>query len=107
MKQKIWLIALTLFIGLHVPGFNAQPHFTCTLINDSLTAPNVYEFDIYIYKSTIELADINFGFLYNTQVQDKRSMRVSRVPNSFEKGGRVVYFKNNSGIRRCPVIYFC
>ena len=40
---KFCLIILTLLIGFYSPSFYAQTHFTCTLINDSLTAPNVYE----------------------------------------------------------------
>jgi hypothetical protein len=87
MRYKFWLIRLILFVGFYVPYFYAQPHFTCTLINDSLTAPNVYEFDIYMVSndtSTIELAGINFGFLYNTQVQDTGTITVSWVPKSSE-----------------------
>jgi hypothetical protein len=87
MKLKIWIIAFTLFIGFYVPDFNAQTSFTCTLANDSLTAPNIYEFDIYMLSndtSTIELAGMNFGFLYNMLVQDTGTIKVSWVPNSSE-----------------------
>jgi hypothetical protein len=87
MKHKIWLITLTLIIGFLVPDFYAQTHFTCTLANDSLSAPNVYEFDIYMLSndtSSIELAGVNFGFLYNTQVKDTGTITVSWVPNSSE-----------------------
>ena len=87
MKHKIWIIALILLIGVLVPDFYAQTHFTCTLANDSLSAPNVYEFDIYMLSndtSTIELAGVNFGFLYNTQVKDTGTITVSWVPNSSE-----------------------
>ena len=87
MRYKFWLIITTILITLYVPEFNAQTHFTCTLTNDSLPAPNVYEFDIYMASndtSTIELADVNFGFLYNAEVQDTGRITVSWVPKSSE-----------------------
>ena len=87
MKHKIWIITISLLIGVLVPDFYAQTHFTCTLANDSLSAPNVYEFDIYMLSndtSSIELAGVNFGFLYNTQVKDTGTITVSWVPKSSE-----------------------
>jgi len=81
---------------MYTPNFYAQTHFTCTLINDSLTAPNVYEFDIYMVSNDstpIELAGINFGFLYNTQVQDTGTLTVTMVPKSSE-------LSNNSQLPR-------
>ena len=87
MKHKFWFILLTLFAGFYFPDFYAQTHFTCTLINDSLKAPNVYEFDIYMLSndtSTIELAGINFGFLYNAEIKDTGTIKVSWVPKSSE-----------------------
>lgn len=87
MKLKFWFIAIALFIGYSIPDFYAQTNFTCTLINDSLTAPNVYEFDIYMLSndtSTIELADINFGFLYNAEAKDTGTITVTWVPKSSE-----------------------
>jgi hypothetical protein len=87
MKHKFWFITLLLFIGFSAPAFYAQPHFTCTVINDTLKAPNVYEFDIYMRSdttTTLELAGVNFGFLYNPAVQDTGIITVSWVPNSSE-----------------------
>jgi hypothetical protein len=86
MKSKIWFI-IVLIIGLYTSEFYAQPHFTCTLMNDSLTAPNVYEFDIYMLSNdtaTIELAGINIGFMYNTEVKDTGTFTMSWVPKSSE-----------------------
>jgi hypothetical protein len=86
MRNNFWLI-LILFIGFYTSEFYTQTNFTCTLINDSLTAPNVYEFDIYMVSndtSTIELAGINFGFLFNPQIKDTGTIKVSWVPNSSE-----------------------
>ena len=54
MKHKIWLLILTFYVGFFVPDFYAQAHFTCTMINDSLTEPNVYEFDIYMASNANE-----------------------------------------------------
>ena len=83
-----FLIYLLLFIsGFYTTEIYCQSLFTCTLANDSLPAANVYEFDIYMQSndtSTIELADINFGFIYNLQVQDTGSLTVSWVPHSSE-----------------------
>ena len=52
---KFCLIILTLLIGFYSPSFYAQTHFTCTLINDSLTAPNVY-YQSLILITTLPLA---------------------------------------------------
>ena len=87
MKHKIWIIIFTLFIGFYSSDNYAQTNFTCTLANDSLTAPNVYEFDIYMLSndtSMIELGGVNFGFLYNTQVKDTGTIKISWVRNSSE-----------------------
>ncbi|MDR3610116.1 MAG: hypothetical protein P4L27_06105 [Ignavibacteriaceae bacterium] len=87
MKLNILIYSILIFAGFFISASYCQPHFTCTLANDSLSAANVYEFDIYMQSndsSTIELADINFGFIYNPQVTDTGSMTVSWVPQSSE-----------------------
>jgi hypothetical protein len=86
MKSKLWFV-IVLIIGFSTSEFYAQPHFTCTLMNDTLAAPNVYEFDIYMLSNdtaTIELAGINIGFTYNTDVQDTGKFTLSWVPKSSE-----------------------
>jgi hypothetical protein len=87
MKLNLLIYSLLFISGIYITDSYCQAYFTCTLVNDSLSAANVYEFDIYMKSndtSTIELADINFGFIYNRQVQDTGDLTVSWVPHSSE-----------------------
>ena len=53
MKSKLLLSALflLLIVGLYTPASYSQVGYTVSLKNDVYTAPNVYEFDIYIQKT--------------------------------------------------------
>jgi hypothetical protein len=87
MKNKFWFIVILLAVSFPAPEFYAQPHFTVSLENDKYTAPNIYEFDIYMLSNdtaTIELADVNFGFLYNYEIADTGTLSFSFVENSCE-----------------------
>jgi hypothetical protein len=87
MKLYLSIYSLLIISGLYSTESFCQSNFTCTLANDSLTAANVYEFDIYMQSndtSAIELADINFGFIYNLEVQDTGNIKISWVEHSSE-----------------------
>src|ERR1035437_5826978 len=53
MKSKILFFSmfLLLIVGLYTPASYSQVGFTVSLKNDIYTAPNVYEFDIYMIKT--------------------------------------------------------
>src|ERR1035437_7910374 len=51
MNRKLLLFSVLIFIGLYVPASYSQVTFNCALANDVFTAPNVYEFDIYMLKT--------------------------------------------------------
>lgn len=85
MKYKFWLVIIILLMGFRSPDIFAQVNYTFTLANDSLAAPNVYEFDIYMLNndtSEFQLAGFNFGFLFNPEIKDTGTIKVSWVPNS-------------------------
>ena len=86
MNHKLLLLVLFLSL-IYIPAFFAQQHYTCTLLNDSLSSSNVYDFDIYMLSndtSTIELAGINFGFTYNQLILNNGTMTITWVPQSSE-----------------------
>jgi hypothetical protein len=86
MNHKFLSFMLILFL-VFTSSSLAQQHYTCTLSNDSLSLPNVYEFDITMLSndtSSIELAGINFGFTFNHLVLDNGSLSVAWVPQSSE-----------------------
>jgi len=82
-------IGLILVLGLLIaPACFAQtPSYTCTLANDVQTANNVYEFDIYLLRkgaTQFELAQIQFGFLYNDAIRNGGTLSVSYVTGSVD-----------------------
>src|ERR1035437_2809637 len=71
MKHKFLFFAILIFIGLYVPASYSQVAFTCTLKNDVFTAPNVYEFDIYMLKTGTtawRLCAVQFNISFNPAI---------------------------------------
>jgi hypothetical protein len=72
MKNKFLLcIMLVLIIaGLYVPASYSQiPTYNCILANDVQTAPNVYEFDVFLLRTgtvALELGGFQIGLTYDT-----------------------------------------
>src|ERR1035437_3434717 len=72
MKNKFLLCIMFVLIiaGLYVPASYSQiPTYTCTLANDVLTAPNVYEFDVFLLRTgtvALELGGFQIGLTYDT-----------------------------------------
>jgi hypothetical protein len=55
MKNKFLFSAmfLLLLVGFYVPAsYSQDPTYTLTLANDTKTAPNVYEFDVYVLNTS-------------------------------------------------------
>jgi len=90
MKNYIlFKIGLILLVGLLIaPAYFAQtPSYTCTLANDVQTADSVYEFDIYLLRTgttSFELAQIQFGFLYNDAIKNGGTLTASYVSGSVD-----------------------
>jgi len=73
MKFKFILSAifLLLIVGLYTPASYSQVTYTVELKNDVFTAPNVYEFDIYITRTgttALRLMATQFNITYNTAI---------------------------------------
>jgi hypothetical protein len=70
MKFKFILSAmfLLLIVGFYTPASYSQVTYTVELKNDVYTAPNVYEFDIYLSRTgttTLRLCGTQFDITYN------------------------------------------
>jgi hypothetical protein len=88
MKSKIQLSAifLLLIIGIFAPASYSQlPTYKMTLTNDSLLAPNVYEFDIYLLRTgsnIFQLFGFQIGILYDSTILNGGTLKASWVPGS-------------------------
>jgi hypothetical protein len=90
MKSKIQLSAIffLIIIGIFAPASYSQlPTYKLTLTNDSLTAPNVYEFDIYILRTGSNIFQMFLfqgGFLYDSTALNGGTLKAAWVPGSFD-----------------------
>jgi hypothetical protein len=70
MKSKLLLSAmfLLLIVGFYTPASYSAVTYTVELKNDVYTAPNVYEFDIYLSRTgttTLRLCGTQFDITYD------------------------------------------
>ena len=79
-------VLVLMMVGLFSSSSVAQnPTYTCTLINDAVTAPNVYEFDIYLLRTggtAFEMAQWQGGFTFNNAIKGAGTLTASWVPGS-------------------------
>jgi hypothetical protein len=70
LNIKFRLVLILIIIGLFIPASYSQlPTYTMTMSNDSVVAPNVYEFDIYLLNTStniFQLFGFQFGILYDS-----------------------------------------
>ena len=83
MRKKITYPFLFILIisGLYAPVYYSQiPTYTCTLLNDVQTAPNVYKFDVYILRTgtdVFELSGFQIGLTYNVSAINGGTLTVA------------------------------
>ena len=79
-------VLVLMMVGLFSSSSVAQnPTYTCTLANDAVTAPNVYEFDIYLLRTggtAFEMAQWQGGFTFNNAIKGAGTLTASWVPGS-------------------------
>ena len=88
MKLNIQLsiIFILMIVGLSVPvSYSQLPAYTMTLTNDTMSAPNVYEFDIYLLRTDttiFQLFGFQMGILYDSTLFNDSTLTASWVPGS-------------------------
>ena len=83
MKVQLFLI----IVCFNITIFAQNPQYICALMNDSVTAPNIYEFDIYLLNidSTVfEMALFQGGLTFNKAIKDSGILTLSWVPGSVD-----------------------
>ena len=97
MKNKLLLsvMFLLLIVGLYMPASYCtnivyNPHFTCTLANDVYTAPNVYQFDIYLLRTGTTSTDVfryyagQYDLSFNNSVLNGGTLTAAWAPESWD-----------------------
>jgi hypothetical protein len=96
MKSKLLLSAMFLFllVGLYTPASYSAVTYNITLANDVYTAPNVYEFDIFLAKTgtgTLRLCAIQFDISYNAAILNGGTPTFTEVYTSDTDGNILTY----------------
>ena len=89
MKSKILFSAifLLLIVVLYTPTSYSSVAFTCNLANDVYTAPNVYEFDIYLLSTgtaDFRLCACQFDITYNTAILNGGTLSAELIDASWD-----------------------
>ena len=86
LKIQFRIIFLLMTFGLFVPSSYSQlPTYTMTMSNDSIVAPNIYEFDIYLQRTgtnVFQLFGFQIGILYDSSTFQGGILTASWVPGS-------------------------
>jgi hypothetical protein len=87
MKLQMILVLITL--GIFSPlSYSQLPTYNMTLTNDSVVAPNVYEFDINLLNTsanTFQLFGFQIGILYDSTALKGGTLTALWVPGSNDK----------------------
>ena len=95
MKSKLLLSAmfLLLIVGFYTPAsYSTNPTYTVELKNDVYTAPNVYEFDIYITRTgtiPLRLMATQFDITYNAAMINGGTL-TAQVLQTLDTDGNVI-----------------
>ena len=84
---------LLLIVGLYMPAsYSAPPTYNAELKNDVYTAPNVYEFDIYLTRTgttALRLMATQFDITYNTAMINGGTI-TAEVLQTLDSDGNVI-----------------
>ena len=85
-KFQFRIILTLITFGLFAPlSYSQLPTYTMTMSNDSIVAPNIYEFDIYLLNTStnvFQLFGFQFGILYDSTILKGGTLMASWVPGS-------------------------
>jgi len=88
-KFSFRLLFILIILGIFAPSSYSQlPTYKMTLSNESVVAPNVYEFDIYLLRTgtnLFQLFGFQIGILYDSTSLKGGILKASWVPGSNDK----------------------
>jgi hypothetical protein len=95
MKLKVLFSAmfLLLIVGFYTPASYSAVTYTVELKNDVYTAPNVYEFDIYLSRTgttTLRLCGTQFDITFNPTMQLYGDSLTAEVLMTLDSDGNVI-----------------